>query len=315
VSGQGLNDQAGAYLALRRNLGFKLDSFAVVLSSLVAYFESNGWETLTESRCAQWARDTSRPVKPATVAYRIRVARCFARHLAAVDPSHQAPLNDVCAAPTLRRVPRIMTAGEIGRLAAHAAWLRNDLASLVYPVLIQLAWATGARRGELLALDDADIDHDARVARIADAKFGKRRDLVLHPTTCEALKQYAERRDQAAPARPTGALFVNTLGRRLGADSVERTFRDLVAAAALGTAPGGGPIHFHDVRHSFIVGAISRWHAENLDVQPLLPVLSTFVGHRDIASTYWYVTGTPELLGRVKDRLESFEADQAGARR
>jgi integrase len=310
-----LADQAGEYVALRRSLGFKLGSFGVVLSALATYFDARGWDVITIDRCTQWARDTARPVADATIAHRMRVARCFARHMAARDPSHQVPPTDICATPAVRRVPRVLTSDDISRLAAHARWLRDDLAAAVYPALIQLAWVSGARRGELLALDDCDIDHDARVAHITDAKFGKTRDLVLHPTTCQALEQYAGRRDQLAPARPCGALFVNTLGGRLGPDSVERTFKRLVAAAGLGTAPGGGPIHFHDVRHSFIVGTISRWHAENLDVQPLLPVLSTFVGHRDPASSYWYLTGTPELLGRVKDRLEAFEAAMAGAGR
>jgi integrase len=308
VNGQSLKDQADAYVALRRSLGFKLDSFATVLSAMAAYFSANGWDTITVDRCAKWARDTTRPVKQATVAYRIRVARCFARHMASLDPSHQEPPTDVCAAPVARRVPRVLTAAEVGRLVAHAAWLRHDLAAVVYPALIQLAWVTGARRGELLALDDAHIDHAERVAHITDAKFGKRRDVALHPTTCQALERYQEHRDRLAPRKAAGALFVNTLGARLGADSVERTFHSLVAAAALGTAPGGGPIHFHDLRHSLIVNTITRWHEDGLDAQGLLPVLSTFAGHRDPASTYWYVTGTAELLGRVKDRLETFEA-------
>jgi integrase len=203
---------------------------------------------------------------------------------------------------------------EVGRLTAHARWLRSDLAAVVYPGLIQLAYVTGARRGELLALDDTDIDHNAGVAHIADVKFGKHRDVALHPTTCQALDEYTKHRDALAPDRPGGALFVNTLGCRLGPGSVERTFRGLVAAASLGTAPGGGPIHFTDLRHSFIVGTITRWYEDNLDAQGLLPVLSTFVGHRDMASAYWYVTGTAELLSRVKDRVEAFEAT-AGAGR
>ncbi|MDR2253445.1 MAG: tyrosine-type recombinase/integrase [Bifidobacteriaceae bacterium] len=313
MSGPTLREQAAAYVALRRSLGFKLDSFAFELDAMVNYFETNGWDAVTPDRCAKWARETARPVKDATVAYRMRVARCFARHMAAVDPSCRVPRSDALRFPVSRRTPRVLTAREVEALAAHATWLRDDLPAVVYPVLIRLAWVTGARRGELLALDDSDIDLAGRVAHIKDAKFGKTRDVPLHPTTCQALERYKSRRDDLRPDRPTAALLVNTLGRRLGASSVERTFRALVAAAALGTAPGGGRIHFHDLRHSMIVGTITRWHQDRADTQALLPELSTFVGHRDPASTYWYVTGTAELLGRVKDRLEAFEAAGQGA--
>jgi integrase len=315
VSGPTLRDQGAAYVALRRSLGFKLDSFAFVLDAMVSYFDKNGWDTVRPDRCAKWAADTAQPVLDATISYRMRVARCFARHLAAFDPSHQAPPLDALRFPVNRRTPRVLTEREVEALAAHAQWLRDDLAATVYPVLIRLAWVTGARRGELLALDDADIDLVGRVAHIKDAKFGKARDVPLHPTTCRALMEYSRRRDELRPDRPTGAFWVNTLGRRLGPSSVERTFRALVAAAALGAAPGGGRIHFHDLRHSMIVNTISVWHKDRADAQALLPALSTFVGHRDPASTHWYVTGTAELLSHVKDRLEAFEATAAEAGR
>jgi hypothetical protein len=35
-----------------------------------------------------------------------------------------------------------------------------------------------------------------------------------------------------------------------------------------------------------------------------MPLLSTFLGHTDPASTYWYLQGVPELLAVVSIRLE-----------
>ena len=35
-----------------------------------------------------------------------------------------------------------------------------------------------------------------------------------------------------------------------------------------------------------------------------LPLLSTFLGHTDPASTYWYLQAVPELLAVVSSRLE-----------
>ena len=34
------------------------------------------------------------------------------------------------------------------------------------------------------------------------------------------------------------------------------------------------------------------------------PVLSTYLGHAHVTDTYWYLTGTPELLGAAARRLE-----------
>jgi hypothetical protein len=37
---------------------------------------------------------------------------------------------------------------------------------------------------------------------------------------------------------------------------------------------------------------------------PRLPLLSTWLGHADPSGTYWYLTGTPELLALAAARLE-----------
>ena len=35
-----------------------------------------------------------------------------------------------------------------------------------------------------------------------------------------------------------------------------------------------------------------------------MPELSTFLGHNDPASTYWYLEAVPELMELISDRLE-----------
>jgi len=47
------------------------------------------------------------------------------------------------------------------------------------------------------------------------------------------------------------------------------------------------------------------WHRAGLDVETLLPRLSTYLGHRDPRSTYHYLTATPELLGYAAARLDA----------
>ncbi len=48
------------------------------------------------------------------------------------------------------------------------------------------------------------------------------------------------------------------------------------------------------------------WHADGLDVQPRLPVLSTYLGHVNPAHTYWYLQAVPELMTVLADRLQRF---------
>jgi integrase len=66
---------------------------------------------------------------------------------------------------------------------------------------------------------------------------------------------------------------------------------------------GCGP-RLHDLRHRFAVTTLLHWYRSGVDVEQLLPVLSTFLGHVHVTDTYWYLSGVPELLAITKARLE-----------
>ena len=48
-----------------------------------------------------------------------------------------------------------------------------------------------------------------------------------------------------------------------------------------------------------------RWYRAGEDVGALVPRLSTYLGHRDVRSTFWYLSAAPELLTLAAGRLEA----------
>ena len=62
----------------------------------------------------------------------------------------------------------------------------------------------------------------------------------------------------------------------------------------------------HDLRHSFAVRRLVLWHEQGVDINQRMLALSTYLGHVKISNTYWYLTGVPELMGRVGQRFECF---------
>lgn len=48
-----------------------------------------------------------------------------------------------------------------------------------------------------------------------------------------------------------------------------------------------------------------EWYRDGGNVAARLPWLSTYLGHHDPRSTYWYLS-TPELLALAAQRLERF---------
>ena len=61
----------------------------------------------------------------------------------------------------------------------------------------------------------------------------------------------------------------------------------------------------HDLRHTFAVNTLLDWYRDGGDVAARLPVLSTYLGHRDPQWTYWYLSAAPELLAMAARRLET----------
>jgi integrase len=128
--------------------------------------------------------------------------------------------------------------------------------------------------------------------------------VFLHPTTAAALRAYSRARDEAFPEAEAPAFLVNSLGRPLDSRNTPKTFAGLVTAAGIKAPPGQRAPRLHDLRHVFTVATLLDWYRDGGDVQARLPVLSTWLGHIDPKSTYWYLSAVPELLALAAARLE-----------
>ena len=74
--------------------------------------------------------------------------------------------------------------------------------------------------------------------------------------------------------------------------------------AGIGAHSAYGQVRLHDLRHTFAVRTLLEWYRVGVDVQAKLPVLSTYLGHIDPKSTYWYLSAAPELLALASLRLQ-----------
>ena len=59
------------------------------------------------------------------------------------------------------------------------------------------------------------------------------------------------------------------------------------------------------------MSSLAGWYRDGADVPARLPWLSTVMGHSGPASTYWYVSSSPELMALAAQRLQD-HVDRAG---
>lgn len=299
-----LREHAEQYLAMRRALGFKLESFGARLNSFIAFAEAAGIETVTEQAALDWAIGASRSSDQVIWSRRLMIVRSFARHLAVLEPATQVPAPDILPHHYRRIAPHLYTPAEIAALQAAADTLNPRFRGLTWRILIGLLAATGLRVGEACHLDDDHVDLDEGVLTVLDSKFGKSRRVPIHTTTSTVLADYQQARQVRFPRPATKALLVNSRGDRLDEHNTSHTFTRLLEVADLRIAPGRRRPRLADLRHSFATATLTRWYRDGGDVQARLPLLATYLGHADPKSTYWYLSGAPELLALAADRLE-----------
>ena len=300
--------QVETYLAYRRRHGFKLSIDATQLRSFARFADEAGTaDHLTVALAIAWARSSRRP-NPLTWARRIEVLRGFARFCLRVDPTTEIPPQGLFGPAHRRLIPHIYTEAELITLleAANALTPEHGLRPATCRCVFGLLAASGLRISEALGLTRADVDLDAGVLRIREAKFHRQRWVPLHPSVTASLSAYAEWRNQCVPRPACDRFFLRDDGHPANQSGIRYALQTL--CQQLGWQPRGDYPHhrLHDLRHTYIVRAALRFYEQGIDVDRAVLALSTYVGHAKVSDTYWYFTGIPELMAIAAERFHRY---------
>jgi integrase len=293
------------YVALRQALGFKLREVSINLQAFARFAADRSETHIRAATAVAWATEAS---SPSARYVRLRDVMGLARFLHAEDPVHEVPSN-LFTAPKQRPLPYIYTPEEIARLVGAAQRLRKSypFRRQVYATLIGLIASTGLRVSEALDLRVSDVWSEG-VLEIRRAKFGKSRLVPLHPTAAAALGRYLEARRQVVAT--DDHLFLSAGNQRISSTTVEDTFARMRRLAGIAPARARRP-RIHDLRHTVATRALEQCPTDREAVARHFVALATYLGHSDIAHTYWYLEATPELMIGLADAAEAVFGKEA----
>jgi integrase/recombinase XerD len=281
------------HLALERGLsGRTVDAYRRDLDRLVAFMTVRGVArpadvTATDLReFIYHLKDLG--LQPSSIRRNVSALRTYFAFLLAEGVVVADPTDRVELPRAWRRLPGVLTRDEVARLldapdpADRLFW--RDKA------LLEFAYASGVRVGELISVKVRDVDLQEGLALVF-GKGSRERIVPLGRAALQALIVYLrEIRPTLAGTRGEGVVFLNARGTPLSRMGVWKILRRHVERA--GIAKRVTP---HTLRHSFATHLLEGG-ADLASVQEML-------GHADIATTQIYTHVEREYLRDVHRRF------------
>jgi len=294
------------FVSERQACGFKYQTSQVYLRSFDRWLAQNACPSDSLPRETVEAWTAKLPNEQSNTHFgRVCILRQFALYLIRQGlPAYCSPRRS----NTMNRygfIPRIFTPAEIQQMFREVDhWPRfphRPVRHLVMPEVYRVLYGCGLRVGELLSLKVGDVDLDNGILTIRKAKFDKERLVPVATTLQHRLDRYAERRG----VRPSGEpFFSDEYGKSLTHAVVYKLFREILWRMKIPFVGGGHGPRVHDIRHTFAVHRLIGWYRQGADLNAMLPLLSTYLGHVGMEGTQRYLTLVIDMLPAVTERLE-----------
>lgn len=251
--------------------------------------DAGGLMSAPQEALEAWFADLSRRgLSAATAARRRASVRQFYRFALGEGWRADDPSRRLDAPKQGRSLPKTLSRDEIEALLT-AAGAADSTAGLRLITLVEMAYASGLRVSELLALRVEAVRRDPAYL-IVRGKGGKERLTPLNSAAREAIKVWLDARDAARkPNAPDSVWLFPSHGK--SGHLTPRRFAQLLDQAAVTAGIDPARVSPHVLRHAFATHL--------LEGGADLRVVQTLLGHADISTTQIYTHVATDRLSQV----------------
>ena len=189
-----------------------------------------------------------------------------------------------------RTLPVILSRDEVGRLIAAAGNLKHQTA-------LAVAYGTGLRASEVVALKVGDIDSQRMTLRVEQCKGQKDRNAMLSPILLERLRVWWRVARAQGKMLDGGWLFpgLNPI-ESLSTRQLNRAIHAAAEAAGIDKR-----VSMHTLRHSFATHLLEQ----KVDIR----VIQVMLGHKKLETTALYAQVATDILREVVSPLDSLHPE------
>ncbi len=227
---------------------------------------------------------------------RITAIRLFGRYLCAIgENAYVLPEKYVTCGSKF--MPHIFTESELTALFESIDNLHSTKAEPflheIAPTMYRLIYTCGLRPNEGRELLIENVDLDTGRILITHTKRNKERFVVMSDDMRKLARSYEQRRIVFGSGNPF--FFPSVNGGALTANTV---YAALNKAWSDSKPEGKFPerIRVYDLRHQFASACLNRWLDSGENLMAMLPFLRTYMGHKTLAQTAYYIHILPESI-------------------
>ena len=244
-----------------------------------------------------FARESAKNQSGITLESKATAIRQFARYV-----GEEAYVLPDKFTPVKKRLftPYIFTDVELTLLLTTAdafpsKFQHDPLLLKVIPVILRLLYTCGLRPGEARMIKCKNINFSTGEVLISQTKTRKERIIVMSNDMLEMCKSYEFQRNLIVGEKEY--FFTNKNGNVINCRQIETAIKRCWIIANPETKPNMLPkIRPYDLRHQFASAVLHKWLDEGRNLYTMLPYLRTYMGHKDMSTTAYYIHILPEKL-------------------
>lgn len=226
---------------------------------------------------------------------------------------HGIPLPNSLPSKPQAFVPHIYTNEELRLIFEYALHYRKRF-NISYPEvmhhLLKTIYFLGLRPSEAIGMSVSDIHlGNENYALIRDSKFYKTRITPFNNRVSEMFSLFLNwRKSVGMPDDFETPLFLDKRKNRVKLSCLQQAFRIICNATDIrrDTTSSHSDVRLHDLRHTFATNRILAWYKQGKNVQEMLPLLSTYLGHKNIENTAVYISFIPELMAEAGAKFYNY---------
>jgi len=301
-------DKLQAFLRSKRAIGYRYESESHILSRIDKHLCEINCTALTEDVINEL---TTKRIGESdkTHSSRVSILKQFCLFLNRHGVVVALPQRTKNHGFSKTFTPYIFTRVQIQRILHSADTMPKSLQHpnsnhyKIMPIILRLLYCCGLRINEALSLRVENIDLKRGIITIKHGKNDDCRNVPMSESLNQCFAEYLAQ--MYVVPKDNDFVFPTSKGELYCSGVIYSHFRELLWLSNIPHGGRGNGPRLHDIRHTFAVHSLQNLILKGKDTYLLLPILSTYLGHKSIYATEKYLRLTSEMYPDILEKVET----------